>query len=245
MERAPGVPVFKIWVEMSPPRKLELIKQFNKFERELSSIQLPAYGSLYLRAFSRNIPGYKLLGSDADPSASYCVGRSGDRSFIMDGCQEWDGSKLDPGPWTTLSAYGIAIAKREMFRISGDSSPHPGTFYQGSSLEQTNLLESTIRLLSYWIRILFSHNPLSRSFGIQTFIWETFMCPLMNHHKLFRSLTGNQYQSFHYFCKHDGLFSSSHHKIMLEDFKSRSFLTISTGWTGRSSNWRGMSSNMP
>ncbi|KAG5287825.1 phosphotransferase enzyme family protein [Histoplasma capsulatum G186AR] len=167
MGRAPGVPVFKIWGEMSQPRKLELIKQLTKFEHELASIQLPAYGSLYLRAFSRDIPGYKLLGSDADPSASYCVGRSGDRSFITHGCQEWDGSKLDPGPWTTLSAYGIAIAKREMFRISGGSSPHPETFYQGSFLEQTNLLESAIRLL----RLLDSHPILAQS--ATPVIWHT------------------------------------------------------------------------
>ncbi|EDN10388.1 predicted protein [Histoplasma mississippiense (nom. inval.)] len=83
--------------------------------------ELPAYCSLYLRAFSRDIPGYKLLGSDAGPSTSNFVGRSGDRSFIMDGCQEWDGSKLDPGPCdinaSTISANTMAYFPRATTRL--------------------------------------------------------------------------------------------------------------------------------
>ncbi|EER25340.1 hypothetical protein CPC735_019470 [Coccidioides posadasii C735 delta SOWgp] len=167
MERAAGIPVFKIWGEMSQPNKLELIKQLTKFERELSSIQLPAYGSLYLRAFCGNLPGCKLLDLDIDPSESYCVGRSGDRSYMLDDYKEWDDSKIDLGPWTTLSAYGIAIAKREIFRVLHGSSPHPGTFYQGSPIERKGLLESTIHLL----KLLDSHPTLAKS--AKPVIWHT------------------------------------------------------------------------
>ncbi|QSS64487.1 phosphotransferase enzyme family protein [Histoplasma capsulatum] len=228
--RAPGVPIFKIWGEMSQPRKLELIKQLNKFEHELSLIQLPAYCSLYLRAFSRDIPGYKLLGSDAGPSTSNFVGRSGDRSFIMDGCQEWDGSKLDPGP----CEYILIVSLREMLRISGGSSPHPGTFYQGSSLEQTNLLKSIIRLL----KLLDSHPILAQS--AKPVIWHTDLHMgniYVSPDEPSQILSLIDWQSVSMLP----LFLQTRWPIFLEppqdyarglDFKSRSFLTISSGWTG-------------
>jgi aminoglycoside phosphotransferase (APT) family kinase protein len=86
MEKVAGVPVFKLWGEMSQSVRLGLIKQLTIFERELSSIQFPAYGSLYLRSFRRNLPEWRALDSDVDPSASYCIGRSSDRSYVLDDC---------------------------------------------------------------------------------------------------------------------------------------------------------------
>jgi hypothetical protein len=98
MEKAAGVPVFTLWGKMSQSSKLGLIKQLTMFERKLSSIQLPAYGSLYLRASCGNLPGCELLNSEVVPSASYCVGRISDRSYVPDDCEQVDDSKIDLGP---------------------------------------------------------------------------------------------------------------------------------------------------
>lgn len=98
MEKAVGVPVFKVWGDMAQPSKLELVKQLTLFERELLQSDSLPYGSLYLRSFSGNLPGYQLLDPDVDPSASYCIGRSGDRSYVPEDCAEVDFSKIDLGP---------------------------------------------------------------------------------------------------------------------------------------------------
>ncbi|EZF24763.1 hypothetical protein H113_02767 [Trichophyton rubrum MR1459] len=66
MEKAAGVPLFKIWGEISLSDKLELVKRLTAFERELCSLQLPAYGSLYLRSFGGGLPNFKPLGIDGE-----------------------------------------------------------------------------------------------------------------------------------------------------------------------------------
>ncbi|GAQ03979.1 hypothetical protein ALT_1300 [Aspergillus lentulus] len=48
MEKAAGVPLFQRWADMAEIDQLELIKNLTKLEAQLSSIQSPAYGGLYL-----------------------------------------------------------------------------------------------------------------------------------------------------------------------------------------------------
>ncbi|KAF3484010.1 uncharacterized protein GIQ15_03334 [Arthroderma uncinatum] len=167
MEKAAGVPLFRIWGEISQSDKLELIKRLTVIERELSSLQLPAYGSLYLRASCGNLPAWKPLDLDVDPSQSYCVGRSGDRSYVPEDCEGMDKSKIDLGPWNTLAAFGTAIAKREISRILHSSPIHPGTFYQGSPAERKTLLESAICLMG----LLDSNPTLTQS--AKPVLWHT------------------------------------------------------------------------
>ncbi|KAM5485306.1 hypothetical protein MaudMau93_005459 [Microsporum audouinii] len=167
MEKAAGVPLFKIWGEISQLDKLELIKRLTMIEHELSSIQLPAYGSLYLRSSFGNSPTWKPLNIEVDPSQSYCVGRTGDRSYVPEDCEGVEGSSIDLGPWNTLSALGIAIASREISRVLHGPSPHPGTFYQGSSTERTSLLESALCVM----KLLDSNPTLAQP--AKPVIWHT------------------------------------------------------------------------
>ncbi|KAM5439426.1 hypothetical protein MferCBS31731_004522 [Microsporum ferrugineum] len=147
MEKAAGVPLFNMWGEISQSDKLELIKQLTMIERELLSIQLPAYGSLYLRASCGNSSAWKPLDLDVDPCQSYCVGSSSDRSYVPEHIEGIDGSNVDLGPWDTLTTFGIAIANREISRVLHAAPPHPGSFYQGSPTERISLLEGAIRLM--------------------------------------------------------------------------------------------------
>lgn len=98
MEKAAGVPLFKIWGEIPEYQRLDLIKALTILEFQLSSIQLPAYGSLYLRSSCGNIQACKPLDPKADPEGSYCVGRSGDRSYVPDCSEGKDEYNLDLGP---------------------------------------------------------------------------------------------------------------------------------------------------
>ncbi|KDB21349.1 hypothetical protein H109_06715 [Trichophyton interdigitale MR816] len=166
MEKAAGIPLFKIWGEISLSDKLELVKRLTAFERELCSLQLPAYGSLYLRSFGGGLPNFKPLGIEADPSQSYCVGRSADRVYAP---EDVEGLNIDLGPWDTLATFGTAIARREIARALQGLPPHPGTFYQGSCEEKVKLLDDVINLM----RMLSStSHPVLAQLG-KPVIWHT------------------------------------------------------------------------
>ncbi|EGD94286.1 serine/threonine protein kinase [Trichophyton tonsurans CBS 112818] len=166
MEKAAGILLFKIWGEISLSDKLELVKRLTAFERELCSLQLPAYGSLYLRSFGGGLPNFKPLGIEADPSQSYCVGRSADRVYAP---EDVEGLNIDLGPWDTLATFGIAIARREIARALQGLPPHPGTFYQGSCEEKVKLLDDVINLM----RMLSStSHPVLAQLG-KPVIWHT------------------------------------------------------------------------
>lgn len=105
MEKAPGVPLFQQWANMTEFEKLQLIKNLTQLEAQLSAIRFPAYGGLYLRTdMSR---WNKPLGSEIDPSRTFCIGPSCDRSFDADLNME-----NDQGPCTLpVLQYGMSHAK--------------------------------------------------------------------------------------------------------------------------------------
>ncbi|KAJ9196693.1 hypothetical protein DTO164E3_6223 [Paecilomyces variotii] len=160
MEKAAGVPLFRRWANMKEIEKLELIKNLTKFEAQLSAIRFPAYGGLCLRADASVLKfHYYLLDESIDPSSSFCIGPSCDRSFLN--------QDINQGPWTTISDLGISIAKRELSQISNKRPDRSPMFYQGSAKEQVHLLESAISLM----RMLDAHPTLIKS-GQPT-LWHT------------------------------------------------------------------------
>ena len=82
MEKAAGVPLFRRWGVMTESQKLQLVQNLTKLEAQLSAIRFPAYGGLYLRDYLQN-SDYRclLLDDNVDPSQSFSVGPSPDRSF--------------------------------------------------------------------------------------------------------------------------------------------------------------------
>ncbi|GLB12524.1 hypothetical protein AtubIFM57258_010206 [Aspergillus tubingensis] len=142
MEKATGVPLFRVWGDMTEFEKLQLIQNLTKLEAQLSVIRFPAYGGLYLRDHPQSSkPQCLLLDDDVDRSQSFCIGTSPDRQFDVYS----DHSKYQ-GPWTTLPELGISIAKRELSRIS--TIPNKSAmFYQGTLEEQAHWLNLTIGLM--------------------------------------------------------------------------------------------------
>ncbi|GLA56999.1 hypothetical protein AtubIFM56815_006019 [Aspergillus tubingensis] len=162
MEKASGVPLFRVWGDMTEFEKLQLIQNLTKLEAQLSAIRFPAYGGLYLRDHLQN-SGHRCLQLDdhVDPSQSFCIGPSPDRQFDV----QSDHLK-DQGPWTTLPELGIFIAKRELSRISTIPN-NSAMFYRGTLEEQAQLLDFTIRLMP----MLDSHPLLGQS--AQPTLWHT------------------------------------------------------------------------
>jgi len=73
---------------MTEFEKLQLIKNLTKLEAQLSAIQFPAYGGLYLRTDMTR--SHRSLDSKIDPSQSFCVGPSCDRAFNADLTLDFD-----------------------------------------------------------------------------------------------------------------------------------------------------------
>lgn len=59
MEKASGVQLHKIWGDLSEFKRLKVIQNLTLLEKQLSSLQFPAFGSLYFRNFAPNHHVYR------------------------------------------------------------------------------------------------------------------------------------------------------------------------------------------
>lgn len=89
---------------MTEFEKLQLIKNLTKLEAQLSAIKFPAYGGLYFRRDMSRLN--KSLDGEIDPSKSFCIGTSCDRSFDAELTLE-----NDQGPCTLPVQHDIPRTK--------------------------------------------------------------------------------------------------------------------------------------
>lgn len=107
MEKATGVPLFQRWGSMTEFEKLQLIKNLTKIEAQLSARQFPAYGGLYLRTGIRG--STRSLDDDIDPSKSFQIGPSCDRTFNPDMPREFNqGPCASPTHFNTIYMLNFA-----------------------------------------------------------------------------------------------------------------------------------------
>lgn len=83
---------------MDDAQQLAFIQRSTNLERQLASIHLPASGSLYIRHSIAEKVKHELLDSGTDPSASYCIGTSCDRSWSLEPTREFTAPEFDKGP---------------------------------------------------------------------------------------------------------------------------------------------------
>ncbi|OBT41089.1 hypothetical protein VE00_09345 [Pseudogymnoascus sp. WSF 3629] len=167
MEKAGGVPLFQRWDKMTQLSKLELIRGLTKLENQLASIRFPAYGSLYLRDSCPDLDRYHALDAAEVSSGSYCVGPSCERAYMLQAINGTIENNVDKGPWSSISAFGKAVASKQMSRISHGVQTQLGTFYHGTSAEQIALLRDTIQIME----LLDTHPILSRH--AQPILWHS------------------------------------------------------------------------
>ncbi|OBT59176.1 hypothetical protein VE04_00660 [Pseudogymnoascus sp. 24MN13] len=144
MEKAGGVPLFQLWAKMTQLSKLELIKGLIKLENQLASIRFPAYGCL-----------------------SYCVGPSCERAYMLQTSDSSMDLNVNTGPWSSISAFGKAIANTQINRITNGVQTRRGNFYHGTSAEQISLLRDTMQITES----LDTHPILSRH--AQPILWHS------------------------------------------------------------------------
>ena len=79
MQKAPGIQLFSQWDKMAEIQQFKLIQALTKLEGELTRLQFPAHGSLYLRGSLDDsvVP----LDHDVDPTQQYCIGQSCERGW--------------------------------------------------------------------------------------------------------------------------------------------------------------------
>ncbi|KFZ10768.1 hypothetical protein V501_05040 [Pseudogymnoascus sp. VKM F-4519 (FW-2642)] len=147
MEKAGGVPLFQQWGKMSQLSKLELIKGLTKLENQLASIRFPAYGSLYLHDSCPDLVRYQPLDAAEDSASSYCVGPSCECAYMLQTIDSSMDLNVNTGPWSSISAFGKAIANTQINRITSGVQTQLGTLYHGTSTEQIALLKDTIQIM--------------------------------------------------------------------------------------------------
>ncbi|TQB69797.1 hypothetical protein MPDQ_001334 [Monascus purpureus] len=92
MEKISGVPLAEIRETMSPLERYKVIDQIVDMEKELESLEFPAYGSIYLRDKGFDEFQSCPLPSVRDPAELFCVGPS----------------------WTSFSELADSIPQREL-----------------------------------------------------------------------------------------------------------------------------------
>ncbi|KAM5435762.1 hypothetical protein MferCBS31731_006211 [Microsporum ferrugineum] len=117
MEKAPGVQLYTKWGDMSGTSRIALAKHLGELESQLACIHFPVSGSLFLRDTATGLECQPLC-KTLDPSQSYCIGPSIDRSWYTESGSQTPSPKINNGPWSSLHDYGISLAKREISRIS-------------------------------------------------------------------------------------------------------------------------------
>ncbi|KAJ5121107.1 uncharacterized protein N7515_009068 [Penicillium bovifimosum] len=159
MEKAPGVPLFRVWGSMTEYDQLQLIRNLTQMEAQLSAIRFPAYGGLYLRTDMEQ-PN-KPLDDELDPG--FCIGPSCDRAYNPDPSLDFD-----KGPWYSISALGASIAKRELLRILRNGHQDQTPFYRGDIEEQTELLQATESVMG-----LLDSNKILKGEASKATLWHT------------------------------------------------------------------------
>jgi hypothetical protein len=81
MEKIAGVPLAERWETMKILERYKAIDRIVEMEKELGSLQFPAYGSLFLRESVPSEYHRYTLPPALDPAELFCVGPSCDRSM--------------------------------------------------------------------------------------------------------------------------------------------------------------------
>jgi hypothetical protein len=86
MEKVPGVALAEEWEAMGTMGRYKIIDQIVEIERELGSLEFPAYGSIFLQDSApcdelRRCP----LPAALDPAGLFCIGPSCTRSLWREG----------------------------------------------------------------------------------------------------------------------------------------------------------------
>ncbi|KAL8812124.1 MAG: hypothetical protein Q9200_001268 [Gallowayella weberi] len=73
MEKAPSIQLFKVWDDLAPASRLQLIKSLTQLEQKLANVRFPAYGSLYCRNSISKASERVPLNQSLDPTGSFCI----------------------------------------------------------------------------------------------------------------------------------------------------------------------------
>ncbi|KAF2148923.1 hypothetical protein K461DRAFT_288330 [Myriangium duriaei CBS 260.36] len=132
MEKASGVQLFQRWGEMTVTEKLQLIQNLSQLEAQFAAIKFPCYGGLYPRRAVTQAA--TAIDSQIDPSGTFCIGPSCDRSIHSD-------RAVDNGPWKSVSGIGLAIVENERLRLSTRQDRTLSKFGRETQEQQMRLLE--------------------------------------------------------------------------------------------------------
>ncbi|RHZ50892.1 hypothetical protein CDV55_101187 [Aspergillus turcosus] len=145
MEKIPGVALAERWETMKTLERYKVIDQIVEMEKELASLQFPAYGSLFLRESVPSEYRHYALPPALDSAKLFCVGPSCDRSMWYKCFADESKPVQDVGPWTSLSDFALSTPQRELRLIKNKEAEVQNDlncFSEGQSVnEYSDLLQ--------------------------------------------------------------------------------------------------------
>ncbi|QSS53787.1 phosphotransferase family protein, PKc-like superfamily domain-containing protein [Histoplasma capsulatum var. duboisii H88] len=136
MEKIQGVALAGKWGTMNLLERYKVIDQIVEMEKELGSLEFPAFGSLYLRDSLPPECRHYPLPMDLDPNGLYCLGPSCNQ-------QRWDNDRAKmSGPWPSFLEFALSFPQRELDSIGDPKSElhRVDRFGERPSLKEYKLL---------------------------------------------------------------------------------------------------------
>ncbi|OOF93889.1 hypothetical protein ASPCADRAFT_132230 [Aspergillus carbonarius ITEM 5010] len=126
MEKAPGQPLERRWLDLSPKERVRLVTSFVEIELKLFAIPFASYGSLYYKdSLAPHLQADLYNTLPGEKESRFCIGPSADYMF-------WRGRRavldLDRGPWKDHRDYVRSMGQRELEWTTKHGRPQQNDF---------------------------------------------------------------------------------------------------------------------
>ncbi|KAH0195229.1 hypothetical protein KCU99_g10184, partial [Aureobasidium melanogenum] len=146
MEYAAGVPLSSVWQKLDLRKQMRCMESIVRHMAQLTKLDFPLYGSLYLSDFSMIDQSHK-HGLNND----FCISLHCGNRFWACGADEQRFthlSKPDHGPWVDIPAYYNGVIDTALTRLPLPDRSHPNEkLYQGRVEEHVQLLGIARKIL--------------------------------------------------------------------------------------------------
>ncbi|KKZ68406.1 hypothetical protein EMCG_00175 [[Emmonsia] crescens] len=155
MEKASGIPLETIWLNLSKQERHHLVTSLVDIETKLFDIPFGHFGSIYYRSDVPSNLQQDLYAESADQAISsaderFCIGPTADYMF-------WYGKRaelgIDRGPWKSPKDYLISIGKRESEWTKRYGKPRPVRFPHIVNFEGIKSPDDQLRLLNQYMDV--------------------------------------------------------------------------------------------
>ncbi|KAI2739974.1 hypothetical protein DTO013E5_10189 [Penicillium roqueforti] len=155
MEEASGTQLGLIWNQLSPDKKLSIMREIVTIESKMLAVSFSHFGSIYFASDAVESAVPALLTSESSSELKervykkFSIGPTVDRSFWN---KERSSMQISRGPWRTPQEYALSVGWRELEWIKSFAVPKPTSEATLISSAQ-NSPQAHLQLLEKYLKV--------------------------------------------------------------------------------------------